>query len=333
MSERVLVIDDEPVALEVMAEILAVAGYDVVLAFDAGTALRRLADDEGIALVVSDIVMPGLSGIELLGHVHELRPSLPVVVVTGAATEDNLGDALAAGADGLVVKPFRHATLHRAVEVALDRSARRERELRRRLLTPTLAGVLANAIEARQPSLGGHCERLASLAVRLAGELGLSEREVEIVRLGATLHDVGKIAIPDRILLKPGPLEREERTLMQTHALVGSRLLEPVETLRAVREVVRHHHERWDGRGYPDGLAGEGIPLAARIVAVADAIEAMSSPRVYRGPLEPEQVLEELERGHGSQWDPAVVDAALRLAAEGEISLGGSGGRLAEAAR
>jgi putative two-component system response regulator len=321
VSARILVIDDEPVALALMAEILADAGYDVVGAADPGTALRRIAGDEGVALVVSDIEMPGLSGIDLLAHVHAIRPSLPVVMVTGAGTEDNLTDALAAGAEGLVLKPFRHAALTRAVAVALDRAGRSERELRRRLLAPTLAGVLANAIEARDRGLGGHCERLTELAVRLASELELAEPEVDDVRLGATLHDVGKIAIPDRILRKPGPLDAEERELMETHTTVGAALLEPLEGLHGVREVVRHHHERWDGEGYPHGLAGHAIPLAARVVAVADAIEAMSADRVYRRSLPPEAIVAELRRGRGRQWDPDVVDAALRLVAVGELRL------------
>jgi HD-GYP domain-containing protein (c-di-GMP phosphodiesterase class II) len=167
----------------------------------------------------------------------------------------------------------------------------------------------------------GHSERIASLAAALAGRLGLDEVEAEILRLGARLHDIGKVGVPVEILLKPGPLEDRERALVQLHPLIGDRLLEPFPALAALRPIVRHHHERWDGLGYPAGLAGESIPLAARIVAVADAIDAMSAPRQYRAALTPAEILAELSYGRGTQWDPAVVDAALDLVDAGEIAL------------
>jgi putative two-component system response regulator len=314
----ILVIDDEPVIRELVAEILADAGYDVVTAADTETGLVRL-EEHAIELVVSDIVMPGLSGLDLLAEVGRRRPSLPVVLVTGAGTHARLSDALAGGAAGLVMKPFSHAELQRAVATALERARRAERELGERLLTPTLAGALANAIEARDSTMHGHCERMSALAVRLANELQLDARAVEVVRLGAILHDVGKIGIPDSVLMKSGPLGGEERALMRTHPLLGDRLLEPLELLQSVRPVVRHHHERWDGGGYPDGLAGEEIPLAARVVAIADAVEAMAAKRRYRARLMPAAIVGELERGRGSQWDPELTEMVLRLIDTGEL--------------
>jgi len=315
---RVLVVDDERVIRDLMAEILEEAGYDVISTGTAAEALELLADP-GVALVVSDIIMPGTTGLEFLENARAIRPSVPVVMVTGAGTHANLSGALALGADGLVMKPFSHADLHSAVASALDRARRGESELRERLLTPTLAGALANAIEAREESLHGHCERLAALGVRLGVELGLTDDEIETIRLGAILHDVGKIGIPDRILLKPGPLQPEELALMRTHPLIGDRLLEPLEGLQRVRPVVRHHHERWDGSGYPDGLAGEEIPLAARVVAVADAVEAMSGKREHRTRMGVDAIAAELRTHRGTQWDPAVVDATLALMERGEL--------------
>jgi putative two-component system response regulator len=328
---RILVIDDEPILRAVMVETLEQAGYEVVGADGAERALALL-EDETIALVVSDIVMPRLSGIELLEHVQRQRPSVPVLLVTGADTYANLSGALAGGAAGLVAKPFSPTELLHAVDRALERASRAQRDIRQRQLTPTRAGALANAIEAREASLHGHCERLAALAVRLGGALGLGRSELEIVRLGAILHDIGKIGIPDRILLKPGPLEPDEWAVMRTHAMIGDRMLEPLELFDGVRAAVRHHHERWDGAGYPDALSGIAIPLAARIVGIADAVEAMSANRSYRPALTPGEIVRELEEGRGCQWDPDIVDATLDLIEGRELRVGVEGLELVEAA-
>ena len=326
----VLVIDDEPVVRDLMAEILQKAGYETA---DAETAERGLdlLEDERVSLVVSDIRMPGLSGLELLEAVRIRRPSLPVVLVTGAGTYSNLTEALSRGADGFVMKPFSHAELERAVVAALDRAGRSERELRERLLTPTLASTLANAIEARDLGMEHHCERLAALAILIATRLGLPALDIETVRLGAILHDIGKICIPDRVLLKPGQLDEVEATLMRTHPVVGDRLLEPLDLVETVRPAVRHHHERWDGGGYPDGLAGEDIPLAARIVAVADAVEAMSARRPYREPTERDTIVRELEDGRGRQWDPALIDLVIGFIAASEVAFDAGGLRVTSA--
>ena len=252
---------------------------------------------------------------------RDRRASLPVVLVTGAGTYDTLSQALTRGAAGLVTKPFAHSDLQSAVADALERATRSRNELRERLLAPTLASALANAIEARDEYLHGHCERLAALAVRVAELLGLAPDEVEAVRLGAILHDIGKIGIPDRVLLKPSPLDEEERRIVETHPEIGDKLLEPLDLLAGARPIVRHHHERWDGTGYPDGLAGVEIPLGARIVAVADSVEVMSSRQLYRQPQTPEQIVRELHAWRGKQWDPQIVDLVLALIESDELAL------------
>ena len=324
---RILVIDDEAVVRMLVAEILETAGHDVLVAESAEQALSLL-EAEDVELVVSDVVMPALSGLELLETLHARRASLPVILVTGAGTYETLSQALTRGAAGLVTKPFSHAELQSAVAEALERATRSREELRERVLAPTLASALANAIEARDSYLHGHCERLASLAVRIGEELGLPHDEIETLRLGAILHDVGKIGIPDRVLLKPGPLDDEERRIVETHPEIGDKLLEPLDLLAGARPIVRHHHERWDGAGYPDRLAASAIPLAARIVAVADSVEVMSSRQLYRRPLTPADVVEELHALRGKQWDPAVVDVALALIETGELVLSPDGLRL-----
>lgn len=328
---RILVIDDEQVVRLLVMEILETDGHDVTGADCAERALALLQDARSdFDLVVSDVVMPGLSGLELLEVVHAQRASLPVVLMTGAGTYDTLTQALTRGAAGLVTKPFAHDELKAAVSDALERAWRSRDELRERLLAPTLASALANAIEVRDSYLHGHCERLASLAVRITEALGLPDDVLETIRLGAILHDVGKIGIPDRVLLKPGALDEEERRIVETHPVIGDKLLEPLDLLAAARPIVRHHHERWDGAGYPDGMQGELIPVGARIVAVADSIEVMSSRQLYRHPLKPAQIVEELLRCRGTQWDPIIVDVALALIDSGELDLSEDGLRLLE---
>ena len=326
---RILVIDDNAVAREVMSDMLESSGYEVVSASSATEALTLSVDDR-IGLVLTDIVMPDMSGLELLDAIRLHRPNLPIVLVTGANTRDNLTEALRRGADGLVAKPFTREELDEALAKALDRAGRSERDLRERLLAPTLTSALANAIEAREEGMRGHCERLTVLAMRLGLAFGLGEEEIETIRLGALLHDIGKIGIPDSVLLKADALSEEETHLMRTHTVIGDNLLQPIELLAAVRPIVRHHHERWDGLGYPDALAGEEIPFGARIMAVSDAVEAMSARRVYREPLSEPEIVRELERGRGTQWDPHIVDVVLRLIESDVISFAADGLRLSQ---
>jgi putative two-component system response regulator len=328
---RILVIDDEAVIRGLMVEILESDGHEVADAETAERALMLLESGE-FELVVSDVVMPELSGLDLIENVRSRRASLPVVLVTGAGTYDTLSEALARGAAGLVTKPFTHAELKSAVADALERASRSREDLRERLLAPTLASALANAIEARDSYLHGHCERIAALSVRLAEMMGLTFAETEAIRLGAILHDVGKIGIPDRVLLKQGPLDAEERAIIEEHPIIGDRLLEPLDLLAGARPIVRHHHERWDGSGYPDRLGSTDIPLGARIVAVTDSTEAMSSRALYRRPRTVEGTIEELRAHSGTQWDPEIVELVLALVASGELLLGVEGMRLLEPA-
>jgi len=321
---RILVVEESDLGRTAIAETLTAAGYDVVIAGTTARALELVNDDE-IGLVVSDIEMPDLFALELLEGMRLHRPSLPSLLVTSSETRDNLAEALNGRMDGLVLKPFTEAELCEAVERTLERADRSERELRERLLAPTLTSALANAIEAREQGMRGHCERLTLLAMRLSLALGFGEEEIETVRLGALLHDIGKIGVPDAVLSKAASLTPEETELMQAHTVIGDNMLAPIHVLAAVRPIVRHHHERWDGSGYPDGLEGEEIPLGARIMAVADAVEAMSASRAYREPLPEPAIVRELERGRGSQWDPTVVDLVLKLIETDAISFSAEG--------
>jgi putative two-component system response regulator len=324
-SQCILVVDDESSVRRLITTILEKAGHRVLQACSAQEAIGAL-ESEDVALVLSDINMPGsISGLELIDALRARRASLPIVLVTGSVDEGSLQEALDRGAAGFITKPFKAAELIRKVDTAIDRRLLTEVELRERLLAPTVASVLANAIEVRDSSMEGHTERLAALALEIGRREQLSEPDLEALELGAVLHDVGKIGISDSVLMKPGPLTPDERTEIARHPVIGDRMLAPLALLDSVRPIVKHHHERWDGRGYPDGLAGEDIPLLARIVAVADSIEAMSSFRPYRSPLAEEEILRELERGRGQQWDPRLVDVALELVSEGRLRFGPAG--------
>jgi putative nucleotidyltransferase with HDIG domain len=318
-SECVLVVDDERAIRDLVSRILSLAGYRVLTAASPEEAVQA-SEQEDVALVVTDINMPGsVSGLELIELLHARRPGLPIILITGADGTENLRAALDLGAAGFITKPFKAPELRERVAIALSRRLQAEVELRERVLAPTMASVLANAIEVRDGGMVGHAERLAALAIELGRRLSLPEPELEALEIGAVLHDVGKIAIPDLILLKPGPLTAEEWLVMKSHAEIGDRMLAPLGLPDAVRAIVRHHHERWDGTGYPDRLQAEATPILARLVAVADSIEAMSVQRPYRSPLGREAVQAELRAGRGTQWDPRVIDVALDIIGDGQL--------------
>ena len=324
-GESILVVDDDPSVLGLMANVLSRAGHRVVTASSAAEAIG-VVEHEEIMAVVTDINMPGgISGLELIDALHAKHPCLPIIPVTGAADESSLRGALDRGAAGFILKPFTAAELREKVDIALNRVLLTQVELRERLLAPTMASVLANAIEIRDSGMEGHTERLAALALELGRGRGLPDTELEALELGAVLHDVGKIGIPDSVLLKPAALTAEQRAVIETHVVIGDQMLAPLDLLESVRPIVLYHHERWDGAGYPDGLAGPEIPLLARIVAVADSIEAMSGQRPYRPPLDRSGVIEQLAEGRGSQWDPEIVDLALALLGSGQLQFGPNG--------
>lgn len=311
-AARVLVVDDEPSMLVIAREVLGAAGNRVLTAESPDEALAVLGETP-IDLVITDIRLPGhRSGLDLLQELRELDSSIPVVVVTGYDSETSVRVALDRGAAGYLEKPFTVNQLISKVEETLRQKTMAEAQVRERLVKPTIATALANAIEVRQADLEEHVERMAEIALTIGRRLRLSRHDLESLELGAILHDVGKIGIPDAILLKPAVLSREERELMKAHTVIGDQMLRHLD-LDEIRPIVRHHHERWDGTGYPDKLAGDRIPLLARIVAVADSVEAMAAHRPYRAALSAAQVRAELAHGRGRQWDPHIVDIALDL--------------------
>ncbi|HET9520049.1 MAG TPA: HD domain-containing phosphohydrolase [Candidatus Limnocylindrales bacterium] len=308
--QRVLCVDDEPITLRLVTRLLERMGLVVTTASSPADALS-LFDAGRFDLIVTDIRMPGMDGHAFLAAVRTRDPQIPVIVATGHASLDNAIRALRDGASGMLIKPFTGEEFTTEVTNALQRARLRHEALQYRFVTPILDGValaLTAAIEARDLETGAHCMQLGSMGEQVARLMGLSEQERTTIRIGGYLHDVGKIAIADRILLKPGPLTEEEYLEMQRHAAIGAAIVQTHEAMTEIARIVHHHHERFDGRGYPDRLAGNEIPLGARIISVADAFSAMTNDRVYRRAIGAEAAWDEIRRNAGSQFDPEIVE-------------------------
>ncbi|HXA29784.1 MAG TPA: HD domain-containing phosphohydrolase [Candidatus Angelobacter sp.] len=315
---RILVVEDDPVTCKFMRLTLETEGYQVDTAYDGGDAATRLTRAQPpYDVVVTDNRLPTMSGLELVALARRVDPNLPCIMATGTAELDVAIAAMEAGAVNYIVKPFRGDTLRIVVMRALERRTVSEDALRLRLVVPLLEQftmTLADMVEARDVETQAHCRRLVAMSDRIADRLELSLDERHAVRLGACLHDVGKIAIPDAVLRKAGPLLPEEWEVVRGHPEVGARLLEGVEQWRSAQVVVRHHHERFDGNGYPAGLRGRDIPLGARIVAVADAVDVMVTGRSYSPARSLDATIDELLAHRGTQFDPDVVDAFVGMA-------------------
>jgi putative two-component system response regulator len=302
-------VDDEPVILQILRRLLEVQGFEAVVCSDPQQALASFGDGD-FDVVITDIHMPGMDGLSFMRALRERQPDLPVVVVTGHGTVDTAIQALREGATGMLVKPFTGQELLGEVRRALEASQMRYEALQYRYLSPVLDSIaltLSSAIEARNLETGEHCRQLGVLSERMAAVLGLDGQQQMTIRIGGYLHDIGKIGIADAVLLKPGRLTDDEMAEMRRHSEIGAAILEVHEAMADISKIVRHHHERWDGRGYPDSLARTDIPLGGRIIAVADAFSAMTSDRVYRAALPVDRAWAELRAHSGTQFDPEVV--------------------------
>ena len=327
---RLLVADDDPAIRRALLLMLGEA-YAVAEAGDGAEAFRRF-EAEGADLVLSDLQMPGMGGLELLRRVKEADDTAGFIILTGAGTVENAVQALRQKADDYLVKPFHVDEVMLAVQRALEhrRLLRENRayqgELEARVaeqarqiesLAVDALRSLATAIETRDDYTGGHVERVARYATATGRELGLQGEALRALWVGALLHDVGKIGVSDTILRKPGTLTEGEYAEMKRHPEIGARVMESSSFLRPGLPAVLHHQERWDGGGYPYGLRGEDISLQGRIVAVADSFDAIVSSRPYRNGESHEHALEEIQSCAGSHFDPRVVDAFLRAAEKG----------------
>jgi putative two-component system response regulator len=314
---QALVVDDDPAIGRLVARNLATHGFDVLTAASLAEA-RELARTSSFDVVVSDVGLPDGSGIDLVVDLHAADERMATVVMTGAANEATVSDALGRGVDEYLSKPFTAEQLNVAVAAAVRRrTERREaaQEIARLQEQPNLPdltlNLLAKAGRFRDEETAEHVERMSRTCALIARELGWSDDECRRLRAAAALHDIGKIAVPDAVLRKPGRLTPEESAAMQRHPEVGHEILDgssnPVLELAAT--VALSHHEQVDGTGYPRGLVGEEIPVAGRIAAVADVFDALTHHRVYRPAMEMEEALATLRGGRGTQFDSQILDA------------------------
>ena len=307
---NVLVVDDLRSNRELLEGRLADLGYDVREAKDGIEALDAVAAEEP-DLILLDIDMPRLDGIAVCEQLkaHPVHRLIPIVILTASSDRDTKLRGLAAGADDYLSKPFDSKELLIRTKVLL-----RQRALNQRLdATEGVLFALARAVEARDRHTIHHAERVGRYAEAIGGAEGLGPEDCDLLYQGGVLHDLGKIAIPDAILLKPGPLTGEEFTVMKTHSIEGERICLSLRSVAHYLPMIRHHHERIDGAGYPDHLAGKDIPLGARIAAISDAWDAMVSDRPYRAGLGEDEALRRLRQGAGTQWDAGLVHTFIDL--------------------
>ena len=312
---KVLVADDEPANIQVVSRLVKRLGCDVLIAADGQAALNAVHSEKP-DVVLLDVDMPQLNGFDVCRSIknHPSTRLLPVVLVTALSAPQDRIRGLDAGADDFLSKPF--------VADELEARVRSMLQLKHHIdgldSAEAVLLSLARIIEARDLYTSGHCERLARYASALGKWIGLAGDHCRALYRGGFLHDLGKIGIPDAILLKPGPLSRAEFELMQQHTIIGDRLCAELRSLHDVRPIVRHHHERADGTGYPDGLKGDAIPITAQIIAIVDSYDAMTTDRPYKRAFQPQQAFDELRRDAARGWkDKALVAAFTMLMTAG----------------
>jgi putative two-component system response regulator len=320
----ILVVDDEPKICEFLGILLGREGYKTESAFNAAEALERIARNS-YDLVLTDLKMPGMDGFELITRLKKLRPELPVIMITGYATVETAVQALRYGVDDYVTKPFNIDELRKVIARSIQSAAvqqQREdltaqlqeagaelarcRDLVEQQCVAVIQGLVAK-VEARDKFMAGHSHRVADYACALARAAGVSPEGIEILHKASNLHDVGQMVISDRVMDKPSAFSPEERGLLREHPALGAKIIEPIESLGAARPLIRAHHERVDGAGYPDGLRGEDIPRLARMLCIADAFDGMTSDRPYRPAMTKGSAAQELTQAAGSQFDPELA--------------------------
>lgn len=309
---RLLLVEDDSMIGESVLDLLRAEQYAVDWVRDgdaADTALRTQDYD----LVLLDLGLPRQDGLSVLRRLRARRSRVPVLIATARDALAQRVEGLDAGADDFLAKPYESAIL-----LARMRSALRLREAMAGMeAAHGVVAALANAVEAKDSTTENHCQRLAAHAHRIGEAIGMTGTELRMLTYGARLHDIGKIGVAESILSKPGPLTDLEWAEMRRHPEIGEQICKPLATSRDVAPIIRHHHERWDGTGYPDGIRSDGIPIGARIVALADAFDAMINDRPYRAALGMAAAVDQIRSGAGRQFDPELVPVFLELLAAG----------------
>lgn len=322
-EKPILVVDDEEGPREALRMILK-ENYDVLLAKD-GQECLDLIRRERPSLILLDIRLPGMDGIEVLERVKKVRPEIPVIIVSAVGTHKTVIDALKLGAVDFIAKPLDVIQVRDTVRKALLQ-AECEKSLGPNSPPQTLPTVedileatylntiktLCKILVKKDPYTRQHSQHVTHFALLIGKALGFSKDELLVLEQAALLHDIGKIGIPDHILRKPGPLTDSEWEVMRQHPDIGQEILEHIQVLHLEQNMVRHHHERYDGNGYPDRLKGEEIPIYSRILGIADSFHAMVSDRPYRKALSVETAVEELKKNSGTQFDPELVEIFIK---------------------
>ena len=353
-QERVLVVDDEAAVRGIVAELLLRSGYETDTADGAERALAQLKEDGSYDLVMSDIMMPEVDGLSLLDRIGADYPGMPVVMFTAVHDIHVATNAFRRGAVDYLLKPFERAQLLDVVRRAVEHGRlRRQSSTYRQNLEEIVAArtgrlratmqdlersyditleAMGDALDLRDAETEGHSKRVTAYTIALSREMGLNADELRVIARGAFLHDIGKIATPDNVLLKPGKLDERETDIMREHCERGYEMVRKIPFLREASEIVFAHQECFDGSGYPRGLRGDEIPLGARIFAIADTLDAITSDRPYRKGRSFAEAREEIVRCAGKQFDPAIVEVFLAIPLERWDELRAEIGRMAPTA-
>jgi putative two-component system response regulator len=318
LQGTILVADDNEAIREPLTELLRAQCYRVIAVDNGEQALIEM-HTQPVDVALLDVIMPGLTGFSVCRALKSKAETrlIPVVLITGLGGAEDRIRGIEAGADDFLNKPVRKEELLARVR-SLVRLKRHTDELEN---AETVLCSLALSIEAKDPYTEGHCDRLSRYSVRLGEKIGLNEDQLVALRRGGIVHDIGKVGVPEYILLKPGPLDTAERKIMEQHTVAGERICSPLRSFRSVLPIIRSHHEKQDGTGYPDGMKGGDIPLVARVLQTVDIYDSLTTERPYRKALSQEQALtimwEETRRGW---WDPLLVDALQGLLQESPTS-------------
>lgn len=315
-SGAILVVDDEPANVDLVQSYLKANSYKVIKAYSGEEALKKAFADPP-DLILLDVMMPDISGFEICRRLKSDNRTqlIPVILLTALQDFQSKIQGLEAGADEFLSKPFNLTELLTRVRNLL-RIKRLTDQLEQ---TESVIFALARAVEAKDSYTKEHILRIANYAERLGRALNLESQEILAIRYGGILHDIGKIGVSEAILRKPGPLTEQEWLEIRKHPIIGESIIQPMRFANKVGPIVRGHHERWDGKGYPDGLKEKAIPLGARIVALVDSYDAMTTDRPYRKALSVKRACREIEQDAGSKFDPELVPIFLKLLKEGAL--------------